>query len=121
MRTRTTRSTRTVAATVFLLALAASSCGSAHRAADETVTVPRLLGLTNAAAMQALETQGLQWSYGKSGHVFSKAPTSGTGGGALADEILEQKPAAGARVAPHAVVRLETACTRRTPAASACY
>src|SRR5207253_382432 len=81
-----------VAGLLFVV-LFVSGCGGSRRAAGDTITVPRLLGLTNQAAMQALEAQGLQWSYGKSGRVFSKAPATGTGGGALADKILRQTPA----------------------------
>lgn len=78
-------------------------------------TVPGLVDLDECTATQKLEERGLRWRFGDRAPVGGR-PAACIDGGlfSVADPVLAQKPAEGARPGAAPVV-LETACTREGP------
>jgi len=103
-------------AITFAVAVFASGCNGDGASRAGQVVVPDLVGLAQPDAQKKLERLGLRWRFGGNDRVLSKAPPPLPPNMSISpdpydDDVVSQKPDAGERVEPHAIVVIETECT----------
>jgi len=103
-------------AVTCVVAVLAAGCDRNGSSRAGQVVVPDLVGLPQPDAQKKLERLGLRWRFGGIDRVFSKAPRPlppnvHISPDPYADDVVSQKPDAGERVEPHAIVVFETECT----------